>query len=79
MLFKQRILMREIVEQVNLLYFQVVQYVGLCIALHDIIKLEDSHIFPGDGSSHTKVLSVCPHLSILFKVKLNQVLANYIV
>ncbi|XP_033631113.1 DNA-directed RNA polymerase III subunit RPC8-like [Asterias rubens] len=34
---------------------KVVHNVGLCIALHDIIKLEDSHIFPGDGSSHTKV------------------------
>ncbi|XP_043248728.1 DNA-directed RNA polymerase III subunit RPC8 [Colletes gigas] len=30
--------------------------VGLCIALHDIIKIEESYIFPGDGASHTKVL-----------------------
>ncbi|XP_063984869.1 DNA-directed RNA polymerase III subunit RPC8 isoform X3 [Diachasmimorpha longicaudata] len=29
--------------------------VGLCIALHDILKIEESFIFPGDGSSHTKV------------------------
>ncbi|KAK0168530.1 hypothetical protein PV327_002317 [Microctonus hyperodae] len=29
--------------------------VGLCIALHDITKMEESYIFPGDGSSHTKV------------------------
>lgn len=29
---------------------------GLCIALHDIIKMDDSYIFPGDGSSHTKVV-----------------------
>ncbi|XP_043493777.1 DNA-directed RNA polymerase III subunit RPC8 [Polistes fuscatus] len=29
--------------------------VGLCIALHDITKIEESYIFPGDGSSHTKV------------------------
>ncbi len=26
---------------------------GLCIALWDVTKLEDSYIFPGDGSSHT--------------------------
>ncbi|XP_033211050.1 DNA-directed RNA polymerase III subunit RPC8 [Belonocnema kinseyi] len=29
--------------------------VGLCIALHDIQKIEESYIFPGDGSSHTPV------------------------
>ncbi|XP_058793899.1 DNA-directed RNA polymerase III subunit RPC8 [Phymastichus coffea] len=29
--------------------------VGLCIALNDITKVEESYIFPGDGSSHTKV------------------------
>ncbi|XP_796543.1 DNA-directed RNA polymerase III subunit RPC8 [Strongylocentrotus purpuratus] len=34
---------------------KVVPNVGLCIALHDIVKMEDSHIFPGDGASHTKV------------------------
>ncbi|XP_072028275.1 DNA-directed RNA polymerase III subunit RPC8-like [Amphiura filiformis] len=34
---------------------KVVHNVGLCIALHDITKLEDSHILPGDGASHTKV------------------------
>lgn len=28
---------------------------GLCIALHDIIKLEESFIIPGDGASHTRV------------------------
>lgn len=35
-------------------YFQVVYNVGLCICLYDIVKLEDSYIFPGDGASHTK-------------------------
>ena len=30
--------------------------VGLCIALHDIVKIEESYIFPGDGASHTKVI-----------------------
>lgn len=30
--------------------------VGLCIALHDITKIEESYIFPGDGASHTKVI-----------------------
>jgi DNA-directed RNA polymerase III subunit RPC8 len=34
---------------------QVVLNVGLCIALYDITKLEDSYIFPGDGAAHTKV------------------------
>ncbi|XP_070579324.1 DNA-directed RNA polymerase III subunit RPC8-like [Ptychodera flava] len=34
---------------------KVVHNVGLCIALHDITKLEDSYLFPGDGASHTKV------------------------
>lgn len=29
--------------------------VGLCIALHDIEKIEESYVFPGDGSSHTTV------------------------
>ena len=40
---------------VSLLYdvFQVVHDVGLCIALWDVTKLEDSYIFPGDGASHT--------------------------
>lgn len=28
---------------------------GLCIALYDISNLEESYIFPGDGSSHTRV------------------------
>ncbi|TRY88382.1 hypothetical protein DNTS_018298 [Danionella cerebrum] len=34
---------------------KVVYNVGLCICLYDIIKLDDSFIFPGDGASHTKV------------------------
>ncbi|KAG7296128.1 DNA-directed RNA polymerase III subunit RPC8 [Plutella xylostella] len=34
---------------------KVVLNVGLCIALFDITHIGDSHIFPGDGSSHTEV------------------------
>lgn len=29
--------------------------VGLCIALYDIVSLQESYIFPGDGASHTRV------------------------
>ncbi|XP_066590728.1 DNA-directed RNA polymerase III subunit RPC8 isoform X2 [Prorops nasuta] len=35
---------------------KVYHNVGLCIALHDITKIQESFIFPGDGSSHTKVI-----------------------
>jgi DNA-directed RNA polymerase III subunit RPC8 len=34
---------------------KVIYQLGLCIALFDIVKMEDSYIFPGDGSSHTRV------------------------
>ncbi|XP_020283718.1 DNA-directed RNA polymerase III subunit RPC8 [Pseudomyrmex gracilis] len=34
---------------------KVYKDVGLCITLHDITNIEESYIFPGDGSSHTKV------------------------
>ncbi|CAG2211149.1 POLR3H [Mytilus edulis] len=34
---------------------KVVHNVGLCIALWDITKIEDSFIFPGDGASHSIV------------------------
>jgi len=34
---------------------KVVYNVGLCIALWDIEKIEDSYIFPGDGATHTNV------------------------
>lgn len=34
---------------------KVIHNVGLCICLFDVLKYEDSFIFPGDGSSHTKV------------------------
>ena len=37
----------------KVLSFQVVHNLGLCISLWDIQKLEDSYIFPGDGSHHT--------------------------
>ena len=30
--------------------------VGLVISLFDISEIGDSHIFPGDGSSHTRVV-----------------------
>ena len=33
---------------------KVVHKVGLCIALHDILHVGESYIFPGDGASHTK-------------------------
>ncbi|KAH8036867.1 hypothetical protein HPB51_006136 [Rhipicephalus microplus] len=45
-----------IVEQLNRrLANKVVINVGLCIALFDITKIEDSRILPGDGSFHTTV------------------------
>ncbi|XP_060063441.1 DNA-directed RNA polymerase III subunit RPC8-like [Ylistrum balloti] len=34
---------------------KVVHNVGLCVTLWDIIKLDESFIFPGDGASHTVV------------------------
>lgn len=34
---------------------KLIHNVGLCIALWDIVKMEDSYIFPMDGSSHTVV------------------------
>ena len=34
---------------------RVIHNVGLCICLFDVLKYEDSFIFPGDGSSHTRV------------------------
>ncbi|XP_012055528.1 PREDICTED: DNA-directed RNA polymerase III subunit RPC8 [Atta cephalotes] len=34
---------------------KVYKDVGLCITLHDVTKIEESYIFPGDGASHTKV------------------------
>ncbi|CAL1540413.1 unnamed protein product [Lymnaea stagnalis] len=34
---------------------KVVYKVGLCIALWDVEKVEDSYIFPGDGATHTIV------------------------
>ncbi|KAK7502295.1 hypothetical protein BaRGS_00006248, partial [Batillaria attramentaria] len=34
---------------------KVVHNVGLCIALWDIVRFEDSFIFPGDGGTHTIV------------------------
>ena len=34
---------------------KVLKDVGLVIALWDIISIGDSYLFPGDGSSHTRV------------------------
>ena len=34
---------------------KVIYELGLCIALFDILKIDDSYVFPGDGSSHTRV------------------------
>lgn len=34
---------------------KVIYQLGLCVALFDILKIEESYIFPGDGSSHTRV------------------------
>lgn len=34
---------------------KVVYELGLCIALFDIKTIEDSYVFPGNGSSHTRV------------------------
>ncbi|GFY37835.1 DNA-directed RNA polymerase III subunit RPC8 [Trichonephila inaurata madagascariensis] len=34
---------------------KIVKDVGLCIALFEVTKLEDSYIFPGDAASHTGV------------------------
>lgn len=33
---------------------RVLYSVGLCVALHDIVKLEESFILPGDGASHSR-------------------------
>ena len=33
---------------------RVLYSVGLCVALHDIEKLEESFILPGDGASHSR-------------------------
>ncbi|KAH0550196.1 DNA-directed RNA polymerase III subunit RPC8 [Cotesia glomerata] len=40
----------------NKLSNKVFLNIGLCITLFDIEKIEESFIFPGDGSSHTKVV-----------------------
>ncbi|KAL5018940.1 hypothetical protein ScPMuIL_004662 [Solemya velum] len=45
-----------IVESLNKkLANKVVYKVGLCVTLWDVTKLEESYVFPGDGSSHTTV------------------------
>ena len=53
---------------------KVIHNVGLCICLFDVLKYEDSFIFPGDGSSHTKV-----HFRfIVFRPFINEVLIGTI-
>jgi len=34
---------------------KVVYNVGLCLLLYDLLTIDESFIFPGDGSTHTKV------------------------
>ena len=34
---------------------KVIYELGLCVALFDILNIENSYILPGDGSSHTRV------------------------
>uniref|UniRef100_A0A8C4Q1E8 DNA-directed RNA polymerase subunit n=1 Tax=Eptatretus burgeri TaxID=7764 RepID=A0A8C4Q1E8_EPTBU len=52
----ERILDDAVVEELNKkLANKVVYNIGLCICLFDLIKMEDSYVFPGDGASHTKV------------------------
>nr|CAG4638731.1 EOG090X0DHL [Cyclestheria hislopi] len=53
---------------------KVVLNVGLCIALWDITKREESYILPGDGGSHTKV-----HFRfVVFRPFLEQILVGKI-
>jgi DNA-directed RNA polymerase III subunit RPC8 len=43
-------------DELNKKYANKVLYeLGLCVALFDIKNIEDSYVFPGDGSSHTRV------------------------
>ncbi|GBO10608.1 DNA-directed RNA polymerase III subunit RPC8 [Araneus ventricosus] len=53
---------------------KIVKDVGLCIALYEISKLEDSYIFPGDGASHTGVY----FSYIVFRPFMNEVLVGKI-
>lgn len=53
-----RLLINSVSSRNSILYcliLQVYKDEGLCITLHDITKIEESYIFPGDGASHTKV------------------------
>ena len=53
---------------------KVIYQLGLCVALFDILKIEDSYIFPGDGSSHTRVT----FRYVIFRPFLDEVLVgNY--
>ncbi|CAL1286482.1 unnamed protein product [Larinioides sclopetarius] len=56
------------------LKIHIVKDVGLCIALYEITKLEDSYIFPGDGASHTGVY----FSYIVFRPFMNEVLVGKI-
>ncbi|KFM81263.1 DNA-directed RNA polymerase III subunit RPC8, partial [Stegodyphus mimosarum] len=53
---------------------KVVMNVGLCIALFEITKLEESYIFPGDGASHTGVY----FSYIVFRPFMNEILVGKI-
>lgn len=51
---------------------KVIYELGLCVALFDILKIEESYIFPGDGSSHTRVT----FRYVIFRPFLEQVLVG---
>ncbi|XP_009862385.2 DNA-directed RNA polymerase III subunit RPC8-like [Ciona intestinalis] len=53
---------------------KVVYNIGVCICLFDILKYEDSYIFPGDGASHTKVHFRC----VVFRPFVDEVLIGKI-
>ncbi|GIY26255.1 DNA-directed RNA polymerase III subunit RPC8 [Caerostris extrusa] len=48
--------------------------VGLCIALYEITKLDDSYIFPGDGATHTGVY----FSYVVFRPFMNEILVGKI-
>lgn len=51
---------------------KVIYQLGLCVALFDILKIEESYIFPGDGSSHSRVT----FRYVIFRPYLDQVLVG---
>lgn len=51
---------------------KVIYDLGLCVALFDISEIEDSYIFPEDGSSHTRV----KFRYVIFRPYLDEVLVG---